>query len=76
MFLFQFLLLHLIFPRRGEKIDELMVEVFIQSYATPPPPVVLDVDTTDDPVHGHQEGAIFSRVLRRVLLFAVVYIQW
>jgi hypothetical protein len=43
----------------GEKIDELMVEVFIQSHATPPVEVVLDVDATDDPVHGHQEGRFF-----------------
>jgi Transposase DDE domain group 1 len=43
----------------GEKIDELMVEVFIQSYAKAPVEVVLDVDATDDPVHGHQEGRFF-----------------
>jgi hypothetical protein len=43
----------------GEKIDQLMVEIFIQSYATPPVEVVLDVDATDDPVHGHQEGRFF-----------------
>jgi len=43
----------------GAKIDELMVEVFIQSHSTPPLEVVLDVDATDDPVHGHQEGRFF-----------------
>ena len=43
----------------GEKIDELIVEVFIQSHWTPPLEVVLDVDATDDPVHGHQEGRFF-----------------
>lgn len=43
----------------GEKIDELMVEVFIQSYARAPLEVVLDVDATDDPLHGHQEGRFF-----------------
>ena len=43
----------------GEKIDELMVEVFIQSHPTAPLEVVLDVDATDDPLYGHQEGRFF-----------------
>lgn len=43
----------------GEKIDELMVEVFIQSHGTVPLEVVLDVDATDDPLHGQQEGRFF-----------------
>jgi hypothetical protein len=43
----------------GEKIDELMVEVFIQSHGTAPLEVVLDVDATDDPLYGHQEGRFF-----------------
>lgn len=43
----------------GEKIDELMVDIFIQSYPKAPLEVVLDVDATDDPLHGHQEGRFF-----------------
>lgn len=43
----------------GEKIDELMVDIFIQSYRKAPLEVVLDVDATDDPLHGHQEGRFF-----------------
>jgi hypothetical protein len=43
----------------GEKIDDLMVEVFIEFHRTVPQEVVLDVDATDDPVHGHQEGKFF-----------------
>ena len=43
----------------GEKIDELMVDIFIQSYPRAPLEVVLDVDATDDPLHGHQEGRFF-----------------
>lgn len=43
----------------GEKIDQLMVEVFIQSHETAPVEVVLDVDATDDPLYGHQEGRFF-----------------
>jgi hypothetical protein len=43
----------------GEKIDELMVDLYIQSQAVAPGEVVLDVDATDDPLHGHQEGRFF-----------------
>lgn len=43
----------------GEKIDALMVEVFIESHRSAPLEVVLDVDATDDPVHGNQEGRFF-----------------
>jgi hypothetical protein len=42
-----------------EKIDELMVDLYIQSHSTVPEEVVLDVDATDDPLHGHQEGRFF-----------------
>ncbi len=43
----------------GEKIDELMVAVFIESYQSAPSEVVLDVDATDDPLYGNQEGKYF-----------------
>ena len=40
-------------------IDELMVKVFLESYATAPEEIVLDVDATDFPLHGEQEGRFF-----------------
>lgn len=43
----------------GGAIDELMVAVFIESYSSAPSEVVLDVDATDDPLHGNQEGRYF-----------------
>jgi hypothetical protein len=33
---------------------ELMVTLFIESYESAPSEVVLDVDATDDPLHGNQ----------------------
>lgn len=42
-----------------EAIDELMISLFIESYPTRPEEIVLDVDATDDPLHGHQEGRFF-----------------
>jgi hypothetical protein len=43
----------------GAAIDELMVAIFIESYQSAPSQIVLDIDATDDPLHGHQEGRYF-----------------
>lgn len=40
-------------------VHEVLVETFIASHARPPEEVVLDMDATDDAVHGHQEGRFF-----------------
>ena len=37
-------------------VDRLLVEVFLKSYAEAPREIVLDLDATDDPLYGHQEG--------------------
>ena len=42
-----------------EALDELLVQVFLESHQTAPEEIVLDVDTTDLPLHGHQEGRFF-----------------
>jgi hypothetical protein len=42
-----------------EAVDRLWVELFIEAHAKPPAEIVLDLDATDDPVHGHQEGRFF-----------------
>lgn len=43
----------------GEKIDEVFVEIFLDSYREGPDRIVIDLDATDDPVHGNQEGRFF-----------------
>jgi len=43
----------------GEAVDRFLVEVFLQSYATAPERIILDLDATDDPIHGEQEGRFF-----------------
>jgi len=40
-------------------IDELLVNVFLESYQQAPEEIILDVDTTDLPWHGQQEGRFF-----------------
>ncbi len=43
----------------GAAIEGLFVELFLEAHATPPQQIVLDLDATDDPLHGHQEGRFF-----------------
>jgi hypothetical protein len=40
-------------------MDELLVKVFLESYQKAPEEIILDVDTTDLPLHGKQEGRFF-----------------
>jgi len=40
-------------------VDRLLVEVFLQVHREPRQEIVLDLDATDDPVHGNQEGRFF-----------------
>ena len=42
-----------------EKLAELFVKKFISRRTTAPAVLVLDLDATDDPVHGEQEGRFF-----------------
>jgi Transposase DDE domain group 1 len=43
----------------GAAIEGLFVELFLDSQATAPRRIILDLDATDDPLHGHQEGRFF-----------------
>jgi hypothetical protein len=40
-------------------IERLFVALFIEAHDEPPQEIVLDLDATDDPLHGHQEGRFF-----------------
>ena len=44
---------------RQPDIDRLWTEIFMEAHNTPPERIVLDLDTTDLPLHGHQEGRFF-----------------
>jgi hypothetical protein len=41
------------------RVDDLLVELFLQAHSHPPESIVLDLDATDDPTHGHQLGRFF-----------------
>jgi hypothetical protein len=42
-----------------DAMDELLVRAFMESHESAPAEIVLDVDTTDLPLHGKQEGRFF-----------------
>ena len=45
-------------------MDDLYVDFFIEAYDSAPEEIILDVDATDDPLHGHQEGRFFHGYYR------------
>src|ERR687891_1254272 len=40
-------------------IEGLLVDLFLEAHRMPPERIILDLDATDDPLHGHQEGRFF-----------------
>jgi hypothetical protein len=40
-------------------IERLFVDVFLEAHRRAPEQIILDLDATDDPLHGHQEGRFF-----------------
>jgi hypothetical protein len=42
-----------------DAIEGLFVDLFLEAHAAPPAEIVLDLDATDDPLHGQQEGRFF-----------------
>ena len=44
---------------QAETIERLFVDVFLEAHPVAPEEIVLDLDATDDPLHGTQEGRFF-----------------
>ena len=42
-----------------DAIDEVLVQVFVEAHGTAPKEIILDIDATDLPLHGGQEGRFF-----------------
>ena len=45
-------------------MDELLVDLFLEADSDEPKEIVVDVDATDDQLHGHQEGRFFHGYYR------------
>jgi hypothetical protein len=46
-------------PGRPARARCRFVDLFLEAHAKPPRQIILDLDATDDPLHGHQEGRFF-----------------
>ena len=47
-----------------QALDALLVDLFVEAHAAPPAELWLDLDATDDPLHGQQEGRFFHGYYR------------
>ena len=56
-----------------KEIEKTFVDIFLESYKKPPRHIILDMDVTDDQVHGSQEGAFFNTHYQGVC-YAPLYI--
>jgi Transposase DDE domain group 1 len=52
-------------------IETLLVELFLDSHQKPPRQIIIDLDVTDDLVHGHQEETFFNCII--YVLFTFVF---
>ncbi len=56
-----------------KELEKAFVDIFLESYTKPPRQIILDMDVTDDQVHGNQEGAFFNTYYHGVC-YAPLYI--
>jgi hypothetical protein len=45
--------------RDAAAVEALFVDLFLDAHRSPPRQIILDLDATDIPLHGHQEGRFF-----------------
>jgi Transposase DDE domain group 1 len=43
----------------GAAVEELLIDLFLEAHKRAPREIILDLDATDDPLHGHQEDRFF-----------------
>lgn len=56
-------------------VDRMLVEVFLAAQREAPPEIILDLDCTDDPLHGEQSvSRRIPRLLRALLLSPAVHL--
>jgi hypothetical protein len=48
----------------ADAIQDLLVDIFLESFRRSPKEIILDFDATDDPIHGEQEGRFFHGYYR------------
>jgi len=61
---------------KPKKLIDCLSIFFCKRHAEPPNEIILDVDATDDPLHGNQEGRFLSRLLHELLAICPLYFLW
>ncbi|KAF0248116.1 MAG: transposase family protein [bacterium] len=62
-----------------QAIDKLMVEHFIKAHNQAPKEVILDLDTTENKIHGNQEGRFYRRadfimdIMEAIVIYHCIY---
>jgi len=56
-----------------EGMDDLLVDLFLEAHDTAPAEIILDVDATDNPLHGNQEGRFFHGYYRSYCYLPLLY---
>jgi hypothetical protein len=65
----------------GDAIASVFIDSFLDAHAAPPARIVLDLDATDDPLHGQQEGRFFHGYYRHycylpLYIFCGEFLLW
>jgi hypothetical protein len=65
----------------GEAIPSVFIDHFLDAHGRPPARIVLDLDATDDPLHGQQEGRFFHGYYRHycylpLYIFCGEFVLW
>ncbi len=57
-----------------QAMDDLLCDLFLEAHPRPPKRIVLDLDVTDDPVHGEQQEGRFYHGYYRSYCFLPLYV--
>jgi Transposase DDE domain group 1 len=65
----------------GDAMAAVFINYFLEAHATAPERIVLDLDATDDPLHGQQEGRFFHGYYRQycylpLYIFCGEFLLW
>ena len=60
----------------GSRVDELLVELFLEAHDRAPREIVLDLDNTDIPLHGGQEGRFFHGYYDEFCYLPLYCVSW
>ena len=57
-----------------EEIERFFVEVFLRSRREKPGQIILDLDATDDPIHGIRRGGFFMDIMEGTVICRCIYL--